>query len=189
MVNPDGSLEVDFALVLSFWRKPESSNSSMFWMPDKSSRTRSVTGMTDSLRLTRPSTVTLCVSQKHVHIASHASPLANPPFQPLGFHAPPVWFRSKPSSSGGGPGEVLPIRGELFLGLFIFFHVEENEPKEDARVPLNPVRRRVGRRARKLAALRQVRALIPPTVSMLGAEQRENHKAQQIDMPSSAGVT
>ena len=56
--------------------------------------------------------------------------------------------------------------------LFIFFHVEENEPKEDARAPLDPVRHHVGRRARKLAALRQVRALFPPAVPMLGAGQR-----------------
>jgi pyruvate dehydrogenase E2 component (dihydrolipoamide acetyltransferase) len=35
--------------------------------------------------------------------------------------------------------------------LFIFFHVEENEPKEDARVPLSPARRRGGRSTRKLA--------------------------------------
>ncbi|MDJ0889215.1 MAG: hypothetical protein QNI89_18085, partial [Desulfobacterales bacterium] len=59
-----------------------------------------------------------------------------------------------------------------FSGLFIFFHVEENEPKEDARVPLNPARRPVVRRARKLASLRQVRALFPPDASMLGAGQR-----------------
>jgi hypothetical protein len=58
--------------------------------------------------------------------------------------------------------------------MFIFFRVEENEPKEDARVPLHPARRRVGRRARRLASLRQVRVLIPPAVSMLGAGQREN---------------
>ncbi|MDJ0810240.1 MAG: hypothetical protein QNJ01_09070, partial [Desulfobacterales bacterium] len=108
----------------------------------------------------------------------------------------------------------------FILGLFIFFHVEENEPKEDARVPrtlrvAKPVNDAAphaairccpvcsvahnrsiaarlasrdalpdsmmlasltglfGRRARKLASLRQVRALIPPDASMLGAGQRE----------------
>ena len=68
---------------------------------------------------------------------------------------------------------VRPIRGVILsLGLFIFFLGKENEPKETARVPLNPVRRHVVRRARKLASLRQVRALIPPALSMLGAGQR-----------------
>jgi hypothetical protein len=28
--------------------------------------------------------------------------------------------------------------------LVVFFHVEENEPKEDTRVPLNPARRQTG---------------------------------------------
>jgi hypothetical protein len=60
----------------------------------------------------------------------------------------------------------------LLLNLFIFFPGKENEPKETTRVPLNPVRRHVVRRARKLTSLRQVRALIPPAVSMLGAGQR-----------------
>ena len=32
-------------------------------------------------------------------------------------------------------------RFDFLNGLFIFFHVEENEPKEDARVPLLPARR------------------------------------------------
>ncbi|MDJ0722915.1 MAG: hypothetical protein QNJ04_14870, partial [Desulfobacterales bacterium] len=43
--------------------------------------------------------------------------------------------------------------------LFIFFYGKENEPKETARVPLCPARPRGGRRARKLASLKQVRAL------------------------------
>jgi hypothetical protein len=60
----------------------------------------------------------------------------------------------------------------LWLVLFIFFHGKENEPKETARVPLNPARRHVGRRVRKLASLRQVRALIPAAVPMLGAGQK-----------------
>ncbi len=72
--------------------------------------------------------------------------------------------------------------------MFIFFHVEENEPKEDARVPLAPARRRDVRRARELAALRQARALTPPAVSMLGAGQRGKPQAQQINQaPPSMG--
>ncbi|MDJ0874123.1 MAG: hypothetical protein QNJ02_02565 [Desulfobacterales bacterium] len=71
----------------------------------------------------------------------------------------------------------MPMREIFFLGVFIFFHVEENEPKEDARAPLFPVRRHVGRRARKLAALKQVRALFPPDVSMLGAGQRDKYES------------
>jgi hypothetical protein len=56
--------------------------------------------------------------------------------------------------------------------LFIFFHVEENEPKEDARAPLLPARRRIERVSRKLASLRQVRETCPFDTSMLGAGQR-----------------
>jgi len=63
--------------------------------------------------------------------------------------------------------------------LFIFFRVEENEPKEDARVPLNPARRRYGRSVRKLTRLRQgyggfkqSARIDPAASSMLGAEQR-----------------
>jgi hypothetical protein len=57
--------------------------------------------------------------------------------------------------------------------LFIFFHVKENEPKENARVPLNPARRRHGRRTRKLASLRQSARFYPAASPMLGAAQRE----------------
>jgi len=39
----------------------------------------------------------------------------------------------------------------LLFSKFIFFHAEENEPKEGARVPLHPARRRHGRSTRKLA--------------------------------------
>jgi hypothetical protein len=53
------------------------------------------------------------------------------------------------------------------MRMIIFFHVEENEPKEDARVPLDPARRRHGRSTRKLVrlrfgygGLRQVRVLL-----------------------------
>ena len=59
---------------------------------------------------------------------------------------------------------------------FIFFHVEENEAKENARVPLDPARRHGGRSARKLPRLGgsdSPRALIRPSSPMLGAEQRE----------------
>jgi hypothetical protein len=71
--------------------------------------------------------------------------------------------------------------GEFFrIGLFIFFHVKENEAKENARVPFNPARRRVGRSARKLtplsAELRQSARFIPPAPSMLGTGQRETRK-------------
>jgi hypothetical protein len=58
----------------------------------------------------------------------------------------------------------LPVvsKGSCDLLLFIFFHVEENEPKEDARVPLPPARRRYARGTRKLtplsAGFKQVRA-------------------------------
>ena len=42
--------------------------------------------------------------------------------------------------------------GVLFRnGFFIFCHVRENEAKENARVPLNPARRRCDRSTRKLA--------------------------------------
>jgi hypothetical protein len=57
--------------------------------------------------------------------------------------------------------------------LFIFFRVEENEPKEDARVPLHPVRRRSDRRAAELASFKQAAALYPSVSPMLGAGQRE----------------
>nr|MDJ0990984.1 hypothetical protein [Desulfobacterales bacterium] len=60
-----------------------------------------------------------------------------------------------------------------YIGLFIFFHVEENEPKEDARVPLAPARQSTERVSRKLAALRQTREPDPFATSMLGAGQRE----------------
>jgi len=56
--------------------------------------------------------------------------------------------------------------------LFIFFHVKENEPKENARVPLNPARRRCDRSPRKLASLKQSARLFPVAPSMLGAAQR-----------------
>ena len=61
-------------------------------------------------------------------------------------------------------------------GLFIFFLVEENEPKEDARVPLNPARRGGARVSRELASLRQAREPDPFATSMLGAGQREMRK-------------
>jgi len=47
--------------------------------------------------------------------------------------------------------QMFTILVKTFSGLFIFFHVEENEPKEDARAPFLPARRRRGRRTRKLA--------------------------------------
>ena len=64
----------------------------------------------------------------------------------------------------------------FFHGLFIFFHVEENEPKEDARVPLNPARQKYGRRASELASLKQADALFPSVFLMFGAGQRETGK-------------
>jgi hypothetical protein len=51
--------------------------------------------------------------------------------------------------------------------------VEENEAKEDARVPLNPARRRRGRSVSELASLKQADPLFPPPSPMLGAGQRE----------------
>jgi hypothetical protein len=60
--------------------------------------------------------------------------------------------------------------------IFIFFHVQENEAKENARVPLLPARRRRGRRVSELASLRQADTLFPPPSPMLGAGQRENQK-------------
>ena len=57
-------------------------------------------------------------------------------------------------------------------GLFIFFHVKENEPKETARVPLGPAPRHIGRRTRKLARAQTVRVLFPSVAPMLGAGQR-----------------
>jgi hypothetical protein len=74
----------------------------------------------------------------------------------------------------------------LLLGLFIFFPGKESEPKETARAPLNPARRRGGWRTRKLTRLRRVqtvRALIPATPSMLSAGQREK-PANQINCPT-----
>jgi len=47
---------------------------------------------------------------------------------------------------------------KFFFPLFIFFPVEENEPKE-ARVPLIPARRRCGRSTLKRGNARTVRAL------------------------------
>jgi len=60
--------------------------------------------------------------------------------------------------------------------MLIFFIAEENEPKEGARVPLNPARRRHGRSARKLASLRQSARFYPAVSLMLGAGQREIQK-------------
>jgi len=79
-----------------------------------------------------------------------------------------------------------------FHALFIFFHVEENEPKEDARIPLNPARRRGGRSVRKLARLRQgygwlrqSARFILSASPMLGAGQREsNQKVKNVIKPS-----
>jgi hypothetical protein len=73
------------------------------------------------------------------------------------------------------------------MGFFIFFRVEENEPKEDARVPRPlrgfPAHRRGERSARELARLRQgygglkqSARFIPSAPSMLGAGQRETRK-------------
>ncbi len=59
--------------------------------------------------------------------------------------------------------------------MFIFFHVEENEPKEDARVPLLPARQRTERVSRKLASLKQVREPCPIDTLMLGAGQRDKN--------------
>jgi hypothetical protein len=50
------------------------------------------------------------------------------------------------------PHEADVLAGDFPL-LFIFFPVEENEPKEDALVPLSPARRRSGRSTRELARL------------------------------------
>jgi hypothetical protein len=50
--------------------------------------------------------------------------------------------------------------------------VQENEAKENARVPLHPARRRRGRRVSELASLRQADTLFPPPSPMLGAGQR-----------------
>jgi len=68
----------------------------------------------------------------------------------------------------------------LFLMSFIFFHVEENESKEDARVQLFPARRRRVRSTRKLTRLRQAFGVLrqsarfdPAASPMLGAEQGE----------------
>ena len=77
---------------------------------------------------------------------------------------------------------------KTFLYLFIFFHVEENEPKEDARVPLHPARRHLGRGARKIVSLKQVHALFPSAMSMLGAGQRGKPEPQRIDTPGSMGL-
>jgi hypothetical protein len=68
----------------------------------------------------------------------------------------------------------------MVFASFIFFHVEENEPKEDARVPLYPARRQCGRSARKLAllpaGLKQSARIVPPALSMLGAGQRDEKR-------------
>jgi hypothetical protein len=69
----------------------------------------------------------------------------------------------------------------IFPILFIFFRLEENEPKEDARVPLHPARRHGVRGTRKLpppsprlrrGSNRSVR-LYPAAAPMPGAGQRE----------------
>jgi hypothetical protein len=54
---------------------------------------------------------------------------------------------------------------------FLRFY-QEKEPKETARDPLLPSRRRAGRCARKLAALKQSARLLPAIPLMLGAGQR-----------------
>jgi hypothetical protein len=59
--------------------------------------------------------------------------------------------------------------------MFIFFRVEENEPKEDARAPLFPARRREDRRVSELASPKQADTLIPILSPMLGAGQRGPH--------------
>jgi hypothetical protein len=50
---------------------------------------------------------------------------------------------------------------------------KKTEAKENARVPLNPARRRHGRSARKLASLKQSARFFPAASPMLGAGQRE----------------
>ncbi len=101
-----------------------------------------------------------------------------------------IFDLNEPSTCGGSPGEVRPVRGMILLyGLFIFFPGKENEPKETARVPLFPARRPNARRTRKLASLRQVRALMPPAVSMLGAGQREKiHAPNRLTRPLEEGA-
>jgi len=59
--------------------------------------------------------------------------------------------------------------------LFIFFHVEENEPKEDTRIPrILRVAASAGARGNSPAFRRAqtVRGLFPSVASMLGAGQR-----------------
>jgi hypothetical protein len=61
----------------------------------------------------------------------------------------------------------------FYFAFFIFFHVKENEAKENARVPLHPARRRGGRSARKLASLKQSARFNPSVPPMLSAGQKE----------------
>ena len=87
----------------------------------------------------------------------------------------PIGFDLNPPPLVGDP-ERFNRSGVSFYfckGLFIFFHVEENEPKEDARVPLYPARHPIERVSRKLASLRQDREPYPHDTVMLGAGQRE----------------
>jgi hypothetical protein len=58
---------------------------------------------------------------------------------------------------------------------FIFLFAQENEPKERARAPLLPARRRRSRRVSELASLKQADTLFPPPSPMLGAGQRGNN--------------
>jgi hypothetical protein len=61
------------------------------------------------------------------------------------------------------------FRFNVFLTSFIFFHVKENEPKENARKTLFSCASRRVRRAVKLAALKQSQLFFPHPAAMLGA--------------------
>jgi len=70
--------------------------------------------------------------------------------------------------------------------------VEENEPKEDARVPLNPARRRSGRSTRKLARLKAVsdspRACFRPLRRCSARDKGNSKPKAPKTIPSRYGV-
>jgi hypothetical protein len=67
--------------------------------------------------------------------------------------------------------------------LFIFFHGNENEPKETALAPLASARRESGRSASEPASLKQADALFPYVRPMLDAGQRdETHVVSEVSV-------
>jgi hypothetical protein len=75
-------------------------------------------------------------------------------------------FQGRGGQGFKGPGIVVYT---FFLTSFIFFHVKENEPKENARKTLVSCASHSVRRAVKLAALKQSQLFCPHPAAMLDA--------------------